>query len=110
MTSTDPRWDGSLAKTPPMGQELLEAVGKLIDGARNERQAEALVETGMIDAASEYLVIDGGWRASERDDDDGNIHVDREECHVLDCWSGEEWTTNGPSRSTSGTTTVACSA
>jgi alpha-galactosidase len=77
MTSTDTRPDGGLAETPPMGWNSWNAFGKLIDEERIERQADALVESGLKDAGYEYLVVDGGWRAPERDDD-GNMQVDRE--------------------------------
>jgi alpha-galactosidase len=60
-----------------MGWNSWNAFGKLIDEKRIKRQADALVETGLKDAGYEYLVVDGGWRQPERDEN-GNMQINRD--------------------------------
>lgn len=64
-----------LAPTPPMGWNSWEAFRKDFDEDALKAQADAMVRLGLRDAGYVYLVIDGGWKASERDAD-GNLIPD----------------------------------
>ncbi len=76
-----------LAKTPPMGWNSWNKFGcnvseKLITG-----MADAMVESGMMDAGYEYIVIDDCWQVDR--DENGEIVVDAERFpngmkHVVD--------------------------
>ena len=69
--STKPR----LAATPPMGWNSWEAFRKDFDEDALKAQADAMVSLGFRDAGYVYLVVDGGWKTSERDAG-GNLVVD----------------------------------
>jgi alpha-galactosidase len=66
-----------VAATPPMGWLSWGAFKKNIDGDLIRAQADAMVELGLLDAGYEYLVVDGGWRAAERDEN-GDMQADPE--------------------------------
>jgi hypothetical protein len=57
----------ALAPTPPMGWNSWEAFRKDVDESKIESQADAMVELGLRDAGYRYLVIDGGWKTTQRD-------------------------------------------
>lgn len=64
-----------LAATPPMGWNSWEAFRKDFDEDALKAQADAMVSLGLRDAGYVYVVIDGGWKTSERDAG-GNLVVD----------------------------------
>src|SRR5579863_8891689 len=55
-----------LAPTPPMGWNSWEAFRKDFDEVTIKAQADAMVQFGLRDAGYNYLVLDGGWKTSER--------------------------------------------
>ena len=57
----------SLAKTPPMGWNSWNVFQGNIDEEKIRGIADAMVASGMRDAGYEYLVLDDGWMASQRD-------------------------------------------
>ncbi|MPZ84305.1 MAG: hypothetical protein GEV28_29475 [Actinophytocola sp.] len=61
-----------LGATPPMGWNSWNSFGRDISDDLIRRQADAMVASGMRDAGYEYLTIDGGWRAPDRDAE-GNL-------------------------------------
>lgn len=69
---TDASAAGALGATPPMGWNSWNSFGRGISEDLIRREADAMVGSGMRDAGYEYLTIDGGWRAPERDAD-GNL-------------------------------------
>jgi len=54
------------ARTPPMGWNSWNAFQEDIDEEKIKRIADIMVSSGMRDAGYEYLVLDDGWMASER--------------------------------------------
>ncbi|GAB3056446.1 hypothetical protein GCM10027053_17190 [Intrasporangium mesophilum] len=64
-----PTSGGSLtvAPTPPMGWNSWNSFGRDISDELIRRQADAMVASGLRDAGYDYLTIDGGWRAPDRD-------------------------------------------
>ncbi|MFB6218314.1 MAG: glycoside hydrolase family 27 protein [Halobacteriaceae archaeon] len=64
--------------TPPMGHNGWTAFKKDVDGDLVRAQADAMVDLGLAEAGYEYLVLDGGWRADERDDE-GEMRADPED-------------------------------
>lgn len=54
------------ATTPPLGWNSWNQFHKRIDQQLIIDSAEAMVRDGLRDAGYEYVVIDGGWRAPER--------------------------------------------
>ncbi|MCD6346536.1 MAG: NPCBM/NEW2 domain-containing protein [Bacteroidales bacterium] len=66
-----------LAPTPPMGWNSWNCFQADINEQVIKEIADAMVKTGMRDAGYQYLVLDDGWMASERDDD-GNLQADPE--------------------------------
>ena len=55
--------------TPPMGWNSWYAFEVDIDEVKIRAIADAMVSSGMRDAGYEYLVLDDGWMAPERDED-----------------------------------------
>jgi alpha-galactosidase len=66
-----------LALTPPMGWNSWNTFELDINEDLIKETADILVSSGMRDAGYEYLVIDDGWEAEERDKD-GNLIPDPE--------------------------------
>ncbi|MCU4164023.1 glycoside hydrolase family 27 protein [Carboxylicivirga caseinilyticus] len=58
----------NLALTPPMGWNSWNTFGTDINEKLVKDIADAFVETGLKDAGYEYLVLDDGWMAMERDE------------------------------------------
>jgi alpha-galactosidase len=56
-----------LALTPPMGWNSWNAFQGNINEAKIKAAADIMVSSGMRDAGYEYLVLDDGWMAKERD-------------------------------------------
>jgi alpha-galactosidase len=54
---------------PPMGWNSWYAYFARLDEATLRHQADLMVESGLRDAGYTYFVIDGGWRADQRDKD-----------------------------------------
>lgn len=71
-----PRSD-DLAVTPPMGWISWGQFHQEIDEALIRQHADALVESGLRDLGYEYVIVDGGWRAPQRDAE-GNLQADPE--------------------------------
>ena len=65
-----------LAKTPPMGFNTWNTFGENIDETVIKETADAMVNTGLLDAGYEYLVIDDCWSEKERDPVTGKIIPD----------------------------------
>jgi alpha-galactosidase len=57
------------ALTPPMGWNSWNAFQADIDEQKIRAIADAMVKSGMRDAGYDYLVLDDGWMAPERDKD-----------------------------------------
>ncbi len=57
------------ALTPPMGWNSWNAFQADIDEQKIQAIADAMVKSGMRDAGYDYLVLDDGWMAPERDKD-----------------------------------------
>jgi alpha-galactosidase len=64
-----------LAPTPPMGWNSWNTFTLKIDENLIKETAEAMIKSGMRDAGYNYIVIDDGWEAMERDAQ-GNIMAD----------------------------------
>ncbi len=64
-----------LAPTPPMGWNSWNTFAMKIDENLVKETAEALIASGMRDAGYNYIVIDDGWEAMERDKQ-GNLVPD----------------------------------
>jgi alpha-galactosidase len=56
-----------LAPTPPMGWNSWNTFALKIDEKLVKEMAEALIKNGMQEAGYNYIVIDDGWEAMERD-------------------------------------------
>ena len=56
-----------VVKTPPMGWNSWNTFGKNIDESLIRETADAMVDTGLLDAGYNYLVIDDCWAELERD-------------------------------------------
>ncbi len=65
----------NMAPTPPMGWNSWEAFRKDVSEDAIKAQADAMVRLGLRDAGYRYVVIDGGWKTSQRDAS-GNIVAD----------------------------------
>ena len=50
-----------VVKTPPMGWNSWNTFGKNIDESLIRETADAMVDTGLLDAGYNYLVIDDCW-------------------------------------------------
>lgn len=61
-----------LAPTPPMGWNSWNTFETKINEDLIKETAEALIKSGMKDAGYNYIVIDDGWEAMERDNN-GNL-------------------------------------
>jgi alpha-galactosidase len=59
-------WD-SLAATPPMGWNSFNRFGGSINETLIRETADAMVSSGMQAAGYQYVIIDDGWMAPERD-------------------------------------------
>src|SRR2546429_1749660 len=57
---------GPASRLPPMGWNTWNAFGLAVDEATVKAQARALVSSGMDRAGYRYVVLDGGWRAPQR--------------------------------------------
>ena len=57
-----------LALTPPMGWNSWNTFGTDINEQLVKDIADAFVDNGLLDAGYEYLVLDDGWMAKERDE------------------------------------------
>ena len=58
-----------LAPTPPMGWNSWNAFEVDIDEEKIKAIADAMVTSGMRDAGYEFLILDDGWMAKERDEE-----------------------------------------
>lgn len=67
----------NLAPTPPMGWNSWNCFKANISDALIREITDAMVDTGLLDAGYNYIVIDDGWQAQERDED-GNLQSDPE--------------------------------
>jgi alpha-galactosidase len=65
--AAEPAAKPRLAATPPMGWNSWEAFRKNLDEQAIKAQADAMVRLGLREAGYTYIVIDGGWKTSERD-------------------------------------------
>ncbi len=65
----------SLAPTPPMGWNSWNCFEAKINEQLIREIADAMVSSGMRDAGYEYLVLDDGWMAAQRDAD-GRLQAD----------------------------------
>ena len=63
-----PALDNKLARTPPMGWNSWATYELKIDEALIRAAADAMVSTGMKGAGYEYIIVDAGWKAKNRDD------------------------------------------
>tara|TARA_R110002050_G_scaffold196426_2_gene331316 strand:- start:1481 stop:2689 length:1209 start_codon:yes stop_codon:yes gene_type:complete len=68
------KFDG-LAKTPPLGWNSWNTFGTAINEQLVKDIADKFIELGLKDAGYEYIVLDDGWMAKERDAD-GNLIAD----------------------------------
>ncbi len=75
-TSHAQKFEG-LAPTPPMGWNSWNTFGVDIHEDLFKEIVDIIVESGMKDAGYEYVVIDDGWEALERDEN-GNLVPDPE--------------------------------
>jgi len=66
-----------LAPTPPMGWNSWNAFEAKINEQLIKETADAMVNSGMRDAGYEFLVLDDGWMAADRDAQ-GNLQADPE--------------------------------
>ncbi len=62
-----------LAATPPMGWNSWNAFGADINEEKIKAIADAMVSSGMRDAGYKYLVLDDGWMAAERDENESLV-------------------------------------
>lgn len=65
----------SLAMTPPMGWNSWNTFSVNIDEKLIKEIADSFIKDGLKDAGYQYIVIDDGWMAKERDKD-GNLVAD----------------------------------
>ncbi len=72
-----PAQSQQLALTPPMGWNSWNCFHENINEQQIKEIADAMVSSGMRDAGYEYLVLDDGWMAAERDEN-GNLQADPE--------------------------------
>ena len=77
LSSGNPVKEDGLALTPPMGWNSWNAFQSDINEEKIRQTADAMVNSGMRDAGYEYLVIDDGWMAAERDNN-GKLQADPE--------------------------------
>ena len=67
----------NLAPTPPMGWNSWNCFQEKINEEQIKQIADIMVSSGMRDAGYEYLVLDDGWMAPERDAN-GRLQADPE--------------------------------
>src|SRR6478609_66336 len=65
----------SLAMTPPMGWNSWNTFSVNIDEKLIKGIADSFIKDGLKDAGYQYIVIDDGWMAKERDKN-GNLIAD----------------------------------
>ena len=65
-----------LASTPPLGWNSWNTFQTHIDEKLVMQVADSMVSSGMRDAGYQYLVLDDGWMAKERDPKTGNLIPD----------------------------------
>lgn len=75
MVKAFPQKFEGLAKTPPMGWNSWNTFGTDINEELVKGIADKFVELGLKDAGYEYIVLDDGWMARERDEN-GNLVPD----------------------------------
>ncbi|GAF03787.1 glycoside hydrolase family 27 protein [Saccharicrinis fermentans] len=63
----------NIALTPPMGWNSWNTFGTEINEQLVMDMADAFVDLGLRDAGYEYLVLDDGWMAKERDEDNNLV-------------------------------------
>ena len=61
------------AATPPMGWNSWNAFGADINEEKIKAIADTMVSSGMRDAGYKYLVLDDGWMAAERDENESLV-------------------------------------
>ena len=66
-----------LSKTPPMGFNTWNTFAENISEDVIIETADKMVETGLLKAGYEYLVIDDCWSEKERDPETGKIVPDK---------------------------------
>ena len=66
-----------IVRKPPMGWNSWNTFGRNIDEKLIMETADAMVESGMLDAGYEYLVIDDCWLKKKRDEN-GRLVADPE--------------------------------
>ena len=59
--------EDGLARTPPMGWNSWNCFQLNINEARIESAADAMATNGMKTAGYQYLIVDAGWKAQQRD-------------------------------------------
>ncbi|MEO0293245.1 MAG: glycoside hydrolase family 27 protein [candidate division WOR-3 bacterium] len=59
--------DDGLARTPPMGWNSWNSFQTNVNEEVIKEIVDAMIRTGMRDAGYEYIIIDDGWEAMERD-------------------------------------------
>jgi alpha-galactosidase len=69
--------DNGLARTPPMGWNSWATYELKIDEGLIRATADAMVGSGMKDAGYEYIIVDAGWKAKNRDAE-GRLSADPE--------------------------------
>jgi alpha-galactosidase len=67
----------NLALTPPMGWNSWNTFAADINEKLIKETADAMVASGLLEAGYEYLVLDDGWMAKQRDED-GKLYGDPE--------------------------------
>lgn len=77
MSSTYAQKFENLALTPPMGWNSWNTFATDINEELIKETADAIVESGLLDAGYEYLVLDDGWMAMKRDEN-GRLYGDPE--------------------------------
>jgi len=65
----------NLALTPPMGWNSWNTFATEINEKLIKETVNAIVESGLLEAGFEYLVLDDGWMAMQRDED-GKLYGD----------------------------------
>ena len=66
-----------ILKTPPMGWNTWNTFGEDINDRLIRETADVMVESGLLSAGYEYLVIDDCWSERDRDPVTGKIVPDR---------------------------------
>ena len=74
---TAPALDNGLARTPPMGWNSWATYELKINEGLIRATADAMAGSGMKDAGYEYIIVDAGWKAKNRDAE-GRLRADPE--------------------------------